>query len=75
MEVTGERVFVTGLPAGELTARARQWVHDHVPEHWRRAASEGGASAIRNVRSRAEYEAWYPTFAASGLVAPTWPVG
>jgi alkylation response protein AidB-like acyl-CoA dehydrogenase len=74
MELTGERMFVTGLPTGELTDRARQWVHDHVPEHWRRAASEGGASAIRKVRSRAEYEAWYPTFAASGLVAPTWPV-
>ena len=23
---------------------------------------------------RADYEAWYPTFAAPGLVAPTWPV-
>ncbi|HXA33052.1 MAG TPA: acyl-CoA dehydrogenase family protein [Acidimicrobiales bacterium] len=74
MELTGERVFVTGLPTGELTDRARQWVEDHVPEHWRRAARQGGASAIRSVRSRAEYEAWYPTFAASGLVAPTWPV-
>ncbi|HEY1465419.1 MAG TPA: acyl-CoA dehydrogenase family protein [Acidimicrobiales bacterium] len=74
MELTGERIFVTGLPAGELTDRARRWVHDHVPEQWRRAASEGGASAIRKVRSRADYEVWYPTFAASGLVAPTWPV-
>jgi alkylation response protein AidB-like acyl-CoA dehydrogenase len=25
------------------------------------------------VRTRAEYEAWYPVFAASGLVVPTWP--
>ncbi|HWF20867.1 MAG TPA: acyl-CoA dehydrogenase family protein [Acidimicrobiales bacterium] len=71
---TGERMFVTGLPTKELTDRASQWVHDYVPEQWRRAASEGGASAIRTVRSRADYEAWYPTFAASGLVAPTWPV-
>jgi alkylation response protein AidB-like acyl-CoA dehydrogenase len=26
------------------------------------------------VRPREEYEAWYPTFGRSGLVAPTWPV-
>jgi alkylation response protein AidB-like acyl-CoA dehydrogenase len=26
------------------------------------------------VRSRAEYEAWYPVFASSGLVVATWPV-
>ncbi len=26
------------------------------------------------MRSRADYEAWYPTFGASGLVAATWPV-
>ncbi len=26
------------------------------------------------MRSRAEYEAWYPTFGRSGLVVPTWPV-
>nr|MBA2281696.1 acyl-CoA dehydrogenase family protein [Acidimicrobiia bacterium] len=25
------------------------------------------------VRTRADYEAWYPVFGASGLVAPTWP--
>jgi alkylation response protein AidB-like acyl-CoA dehydrogenase len=26
------------------------------------------------VRTRADYEKWYPVFAASGLVVPTWPV-
>ena len=26
------------------------------------------------MRSRADYEAWYPVFGASGLVVPTWPV-
>ena len=26
------------------------------------------------MRTRADYEAWYPVFAASGLVVPTWPV-
>ncbi|MGH9097416.1 MAG: acyl-CoA dehydrogenase family protein [Acidimicrobiales bacterium] len=74
MATVKERTFVTGLPAGELTARARQWVEAQVPGAWRRAAGEGGTSAIRQVRSRADYEAWYPVFAASGLVAPTWPV-
>ena len=37
-------------------------------------AARGGAAAIRAVRTRAEYEEWYPVFAASGLVVPTWPV-
>ena len=27
-----------------------------------------------SARSRAEYEAWYPVFGASGLVVPNWPV-
>jgi alkylation response protein AidB-like acyl-CoA dehydrogenase len=74
MEGTTARAVVTGLPADELASRTGQWVAEHVPEEWRRAAAEGGASAIRTVRSRADYEAWYPVFAASGLVAPTWPV-
>jgi alkylation response protein AidB-like acyl-CoA dehydrogenase len=34
----------------------------------------GGAAAVRAVRTRADYEAWYPVFARSGLVVPTWPV-
>jgi alkylation response protein AidB-like acyl-CoA dehydrogenase len=45
-----------------------------VPRHWIDAARTGGPAAIRAVRTRGEYEAWYPVFAASGLVAPTWPV-
>ena len=40
---------------------------------WRDAVEEGGLSALRSVRSRADYEAWYPAFARSGLVVPTWP--
>lgn len=51
---------------------ARAWVAEHVPEAWRRAGDEG--RPVREVRTFAEYEAWYPTFAASGLVVPTWPV-
>ncbi len=74
MQDTKDAIFSTGLPADELASRARRWVSDHVPEAWRRAADEGGASSIRKVRSRADYETWYPVFAASGLVAPTWPV-
>ena len=50
---------------------AQAWVDANVPETWRRAAGEG--RPIREVRTFAEYEAWYPTFAASGLVVPTWP--
>ena len=51
----------------------RRWVVERVPDAWRDAAARGGTDAIRAVRSRAEYEAWYPTFGGSGLVVPTWP--
>lgn len=61
-------------PLGEAVTCVRRWVDEHVPVAWRDAAGEGGAAAIRRVRSRADYEAWYPEFARSGLVAPTWPV-
>lgn len=50
------------------------WVDANVPEHWRVAARDG-RDALRRVRPRAEYEAWYPTFAVSGLAVATWPVG
>jgi len=71
---TGARLGLgPGATLDEVTATVAAWVADHVPEPWRRAAPDG-AAALRQVRSRADYEAWYPTFAASGLVAPTWPV-
>jgi alkylation response protein AidB-like acyl-CoA dehydrogenase len=41
---------------------------------WREAGERGGPAAVREVRPRAEYEAWYPEFADSGLAVPTWPV-
>ena len=63
----------SGMPADELRATVRRWVDDHVPPDWRRAAERGGAAAIRAVRSRADYEAWYPVYGASGLVVPAWP--
>ncbi len=50
------------------------WVVGHVPQAWRDAAARGGRAAIRDVRTRADYEAWYPVFADSGLVVATWPV-
>ncbi|MBN2622630.1 MAG: acyl-CoA dehydrogenase family protein [Acidimicrobiales bacterium] len=49
------------------------WVEANVPRPWREAAP-GGRAAIRAVRSRADYKAWYPTFADSGLAVATWPV-
>jgi alkylation response protein AidB-like acyl-CoA dehydrogenase len=57
----------------EVVAVVRAWVEEHVPRAWREAAAQGGAAAIRAVRSRDEYAAWYPVFGCSGLVAPTWP--
>ena len=60
--------------ADEITEVVQAWVAEHVPAPWRDAAAEGGRAAIRQVRSRAEYEEWYPTFAESGLVVSTWPV-
>ena len=57
----------------EIRAVVDRWVIDNVPEAWR-AAAPGGRAAIRAVRPRADYEAWYPTFADSGLAVATWPV-
>jgi alkylation response protein AidB-like acyl-CoA dehydrogenase len=52
----------------------RAWVEANVPRPWIEAGRRGGAAAVREVRARADYEAWYPVFAASGLVVATWPV-
>ena len=60
--------------SAEVTEAVRAWVDEHVPGAWRDAAERGGRAAIREVRSRADYEAWYPVFADSGLVVATWPV-
>jgi alkylation response protein AidB-like acyl-CoA dehydrogenase len=61
-------------PTDDAAAVVRAWVDEHVPERWRRAGDAEGVAGVRKVRTRAEYEAWYPVFGASGLVAPTWPV-
>jgi alkylation response protein AidB-like acyl-CoA dehydrogenase len=70
----GPKRFESGLSGSDLSDRVRRWVDASVPAAWREAAARGGAAAIRSVRSRSEYEEWYPVFAESGLVAPTWPV-
>ena len=68
---------MTALPitadttADDAVEVARRWVEAEVPAEWRAAAAEGPA-ALRTVRSPTEYRRWYPTFARSGLVAPTW---
>jgi alkylation response protein AidB-like acyl-CoA dehydrogenase len=68
------RVMLTrASPDDEIRAVVAAWVDEHVPEAWR-AAAPGGRAAIRAVRSRAAYEAWYPTFADSGLAVATWPL-
>ena len=69
------RVGITaGMTPDEAAAVARAWVRDVVPPAWRQAAERGGAAAIREVRTRRDYEEWYPAFGSSGLVVPTWPV-
>ncbi len=57
----------------EIVVAVDAWVEEAVPEPWRDAALKG-RQAIRAVRSRGAYTAWYPTFAASGLVVAAWPV-
>jgi alkylation response protein AidB-like acyl-CoA dehydrogenase len=56
----------------QIRAAVTAWVEANVPRSWRDAAS-GGRGAIRRVRPRKDYEAWYPTFAESGLAVATWP--
>ncbi|MBO0732320.1 MAG: acyl-CoA dehydrogenase family protein, partial [Acidimicrobiaceae bacterium] len=48
-------------------------IGEALPPAWLEAGRQGGAAAVREVRTRKEYEAWYPVFGASGLVASTWP--
>lgn len=73
--MTPLRVGITRESSPDAVRTAvRAWVDEHVPPAWRAAAARGGRAAIRAVRSRADYEAWYPTFAASGLVVANWPV-
>ncbi|HEX4864700.1 MAG TPA: acyl-CoA dehydrogenase family protein, partial [Acidimicrobiales bacterium] len=58
----------------EIREVVTSWALENVPASWQTAAREGGRERIRDVRNFEEYEAWYPIFAESGLVAATWPV-
>jgi len=60
-----------GATVEEAVVAVEAWVEDNVPAAWRAAAADGPA-AIRAVRPREAYLAWYPTFADAGLVVPTW---
>jgi alkylation response protein AidB-like acyl-CoA dehydrogenase len=57
--------------AADAVTIVEQWVADNVPAAWREAAVQG-PKALRAVRSPDEYSQWYPVFAESGLVVPTW---
>ena len=72
--MTARLAIGADTPEADAVAAVEGWVDEHVPVAWREAAERGGAAAIREVRSRSDYEAWYPAFGASGLVAATWPV-
>jgi alkylation response protein AidB-like acyl-CoA dehydrogenase len=68
------RVALSGESSDdEIRSVVAAWVDANVPPAWRHAAA-GGRSAIRKVRPRREYEAWYRLFADSGLAVATWPV-
>ncbi len=74
VSVTTRLAIDAGTNEADAVAAVRAWVEVNVPRPWVDAGRAGGSAAVREVRTRAEYEAWYPVFAASGLVAPTWPV-
>jgi alkylation response protein AidB-like acyl-CoA dehydrogenase len=59
--------------ADQVAQAVRAWIADNLPASWRDAAERGGAAAVRQVRSREDYRAWYPVFGRSGMVVPTWP--
>jgi alkylation response protein AidB-like acyl-CoA dehydrogenase len=72
---TGTEVLLVGPDASldEIRAAVSAWVDTAVPSGWVEAGRRGGPTAVREVRTRTDYEAWYPVFGASGLVVPTWP--
>ncbi|HSZ37809.1 MAG TPA: acyl-CoA dehydrogenase family protein, partial [Acidimicrobiales bacterium] len=72
---TAERLAVgPDTPLEDALAAVRAWVVACVPAAWVAAGRRGGPAEVRTVRTRAEYEKWYPAFGASGLAVPTWPV-
>jgi alkylation response protein AidB-like acyl-CoA dehydrogenase len=59
----------------DIRASVSEWIEKRVPPGWVEAGRRGGPAAVREVRSRKEYEEWYPRFGESGLVVPSWPAG
>ena len=74
MSVATRLAIAAGTSESDAIGTVRAWIDANVPRAWVEAGRAGGPAAVREVRTRDEYEAWYPVFAASGLVAPTWPV-
>jgi alkylation response protein AidB-like acyl-CoA dehydrogenase len=72
-DLTGRLAVPAAASVEEIVEAVRDWVDVAVPAAWVVAGRRGGPAAVREVRSRAEYEAWYPAFGRSGLVAPSWP--
>ncbi|GAC1408910.1 MAG: acyl-CoA dehydrogenase family protein [Mycobacterium sp.] len=68
---------MTQLPITDASSTAdavavvERWVVTEVPDPWRAAAADG-PGALRAVRSPSQYRQWYPNFAKTGLVVPTW---
>jgi hypothetical protein len=46
----------------DVVSAVRDWIESAVPAAWVEAGRAGGPAAVREVRTRADYEAWYPTF-------------
>jgi alkylation response protein AidB-like acyl-CoA dehydrogenase len=72
-DATGRLPLGKDSSAEEVVAAVREWIESAVPAAWVQAGRQGGPAAVRKVRARSDYEAWYPTFGRSGLVAATWP--
>ncbi|MBX7161958.1 MAG: acyl-CoA dehydrogenase family protein [Acidimicrobiia bacterium] len=63
-----------GTSVDEARTVVREWLDANIPATWHDAVrSGGGVEALRRVRSRGDYEMWYPTLARAGLVAAPWP--
>ena len=64
----------SSMSVDDVLVAVREWIVGAVPPAWVEAGRRGGPDAVRQVRTRKEYEAWYPAYGRSGLVVPTWPV-
>ena len=73
MTTTAQVAIDASSSPAEAAEACRHWIEEHVPAEWAVAARQG-PEELRRARPRAEYERWYPTFGASGLVVPTWEV-